>query len=234
MRTLVRSLSTILITAGVLLLIDAGVTLAWQEPVSAVYASVQQDRLGTNLAQLERRQVSALERRALAQLGSNERQMAFLARQLGRSAKTGSAIGRIKIPAIGADYVVVQGTSESALEKGPGRYPGQPLPGQSGTVAIAGHRTTYLAPFRKVDELRRGDRVVLEMPYGEFTYRVLEQRIVEPTDLGVLRTVHGPGGRIQDRLVLTACHPLYSAAQRIVIFAEQVAATPRGAALVGG
>jgi len=88
------------------------------------------------------------------------------------------------------------------------------MPGKGGTVGVAGHRTTYLAPFRKIDKLVRGDRIVLEMPYGEFGYRVEKTRIVSPTATEVKRRVG------YERLVLTACHPLYSAAQRIVVFAR--------------
>jgi sortase A len=118
------------------------------------------------------------------------------------------------MPTLDRSFVVVQGVGTSALRKGPGHYSETALPGQRGTVAVAGHRTTYLAPFRTIDRLRRGQPVVIEMPYGRFTYRVERQRIVAPSATEVLR----PAGH--DRLVLTACHPLYSAAQRIVVFAR--------------
>ena len=86
------------------------------------------------------------------------------------------------MPAIGVSEVFVQGTETGDLRKGPGHYPATPLPGERGTVAIAGHRTTYGAPFRNVDELERGDRIELRMPYGRFTYRVERTRIVPPTE----------------------------------------------------
>jgi sortase A len=125
-------------------------------------------------------------------------------------------MGRIRADAIGLSEVVVQGTGSADLRNGPGHYPGTPVPGERGTVAIAGHRTTYGAPFRRLDDLGRGDRIELEMPYGDFTYRVERTRIVPPTALWVTNRVD------HDRLVLTACHPLYSAAQRIVVFARLV------------
>lgn len=224
-RNALRGLSTVLITAGLLLLFDAGLTLVWQEPVSAVYAHVEQGRLDSQLATSEASRLSDLERRALAQFGSDRRRVAFLARQLRRDAKTGQAIGRIRIPRIGADFVVVQGTDTSSLQKGPGHYPETPLPGARGTTAIAGHRTTYLAPFRHIDSLRHGDAVILEMPYARVTYRVQYTRIVDPTDIGVIRR------EPYDRLVMTACHPLYSAAKRIVVFSRLSAIEPRGAAV---
>jgi sortase A len=87
-------------------------------------------------------------------------------------------------------------------------------------VAIAGHRTTYRAPFRTIDKLRPGAPVVLEMPYGRFTYRVEETRVVKPSALWVTRPVGYP------RVVLTACHPLYSAAKRIVVFARLAGVQP--------
>ena len=87
-------------------------------------------------------------------------------------------------------------------------------------MAVAGHRTTYGAPFRSVDRLRGGDELVMAMPYGRFTYEVERTRIVAPTALWVTRRVG------HDRLVLSACHPLYSAAKRIVVFARLVDARP--------
>jgi sortase A len=131
-----------------------------------------------------------------------------------RQIRTGDAIGRIVISKIGASYDVVQGTDTASLQKGPGHYPATSLPGLGQTVAIAGHRTTYLAPFRHIDELKPGDQIVLRMPYGEFTYIVQFHRIVLPTALWVTKNVG------YDRLVLSACNPLYSAAQRIVVFAR--------------
>ena len=155
---------------------------------------------------------------------SNER-VAFLARRLRAHSKTGDALGRIKIKRIHANFVVVNGTDTGSLKKGPGHYPSTALPGLHGTVAIAGHRTTYLAPFRNINKLKPGDPIVIEMPYARFTYSVETTRIVPPTALWVIKR------RKFDRLVLTACHPLYSAAKRIVVFSRLVKIQPRGAAL---
>ena len=129
-------------------------------------------------------------------------------------------------PAIDLDTVFVEGTDTASLQSGPGHYTrsdeeatrsrgdGSAFPGQGQTVGIAGHRTTYGAPFRRVDAFDPGDRIELRMPYGRFVYRVERTRIVAPTATWVTRRV------AYDRLVLTACHPLYSAAQRIVVFAR--------------
>lgn len=221
-----RALSTVLIAGGVLLLVDAGLTLVWQEPASALYARIQQHELKGRLVEIERTGPTRGEKLALRRLRSDVRRMAFLARSLRRKAQEGDPIGRIKIPRIGASFVVVEGTAAGDLREGPGRYADTSLPGLRGTVGIAGHRTTYLAPFRHIDQLAPGSRIVLEMPYGRFTYRVFSKRIVDPGAVEVIDPVRG-----QRRLVLTACHPLYSAAKRIVVSSELVRSEPRGAAL---
>jgi len=220
-----RALSTVLIVSGLLLLSDAALTLAWQEPVSALYARIVQDRLGDDLRDLELAKPSARDLAALRSLASQRTRMAFLARSLKRSSDPGDAVGRIRVPRAGANFVVVYGTDAASLRKGPGIYDDAPFPGAPGTVAIAGHRTTYLAPFRHIDKLRPGDELSVEMPYGRFTYRVQQRKIVAPTAVSVVKRVG------YDRLVLSACHPLYSADKRIVVFARLVAARARGAAL---
>jgi sortase A len=137
-----------------------------------------------------------------------------LAKRFEKRAQTGRAIGRVRIPRLDLDTVMVQGTDADTLQRGPGHYPDTDLPGERGTTGIAGHRTTYLAPFRDIDELERGDEIVVEMPYGTFTYEVEREKVVEPSDVQIVRNVG------HDRAVLTACHPLYSAAQRYAIFAR--------------
>jgi len=215
-RRVLRALSTVLIVVGVILLVDAGITMLWQEPVSALYAHVQQNKLDGDLTELERVPLAPAEQRALEKIPDSHRQLAFRARALERHLSPGQAMGRIVMPAIGVNDVFVQGTDAGDLSKGPGHYPATPLPGERGTVAIAGHRTTYGAPFRHIDELDRGDRIIVDMPDGRFIYRVEESKIVDDQDLSVLNPV---GYR---RLMLSACHPLYSAAQRIIVYARQV------------
>ena len=120
----------------------------------------------------------------------------------------------------GLDMVVVQGTDTASLEKGPGHYPETPFPGEGGTVGIAGHRTTYLAPFRHIDSMEAGDRIVLELPYAKRFYRVQRTAIVDPGDIGIVKSVG------YERLVLSACNPLYSAEQRFVVYARMVREAP--------
>jgi len=189
MRAVLRFLASVMMVSGALLIGDAGATLLWQEPLSWVLAQREQGQLEDALASPPQR---VLDRKPLK----------------------GDAIGRIAIPSIGVSEYVVEGTATGDLRKGPGHYPSTPLPGDRGTTAIAGHRTTYGAPFRRLDAVTRGDRVIVDMPSGRFVYRVQATKVVDDQELSVL------GRRPYDRLVLSACHPLYSAAQRIIAFAR--------------
>jgi sortase A len=209
----VRIASVALITAGLVIIADVVATVTWKEPISSAYGSLQQGRAEDQLAELERGFPARSDLRKVAGPGGIRRKVHDLAGVFAKRIDYGQAIGRILIPAIDLDMVAVQGTSTADLEKGPGHYATTPLPGGGGTTAFAGHRTTYLAPFRHLDALHRGDEIDLEMPYANLEYRVQRIRIVEPSDIGIIRDVG------HERLVLTACTPLYSAAQRIAAFA---------------
>ena len=120
----------------------------------------------------------------------------------------------LRIPKIAVDDVVVEGVNRDDLRKGPGHYPGTPLPGQVGNAAIAGHRTTYGAPFGDLDQLTVGDKIIVQTTQGTFTYEVHEEPlIVDPTDVSVLN----PDPNLEATLTLTTCNPKYSASQRLVI-----------------
>jgi sortase A len=207
-------LAVALITAGLVILADVAATLLWQEPASSIYASVRQHSAEGALDDLERDFPDPADRRAVEHVQDEAARVRILARRFAKQVDNGDPIGHIAIPSIDLDIVVVQGTSTGDLTQGPGHYPSTPFPGEPGTTAIAGHRTTYLAPFRHLDSLDGGDQVELRMPYGTLDYRVQRTRVVEPTDLAILH----PTG--YQRLVLTACHPLYSASERIVAFAR--------------
>jgi sortase A len=204
-----RGLSSVLIVVGALLVLDAALAVVWQEPVSALYTSIRQQLLEE---ELERANPTAGELRTARKLPSRER-LAFLARSLRKRSRPGEPLGKIRIPDLDVDWVLVEGADRASLRKGPAHYPDTPLPGSRGTVGVAGHRTTYGAPFRDVDRLRTGDRVVLRMPYAKFLYRVRRSQIVAPQAVEVLRR------RGRDQVVLSACHPKYSAAKRLVVFA---------------
>jgi sortase A len=195
MRAVLRFVASVMMVSGVLLITDAILTLTWQEPVSAYLAERQQVQLKEALIDPPRRVIT-------------------------REPLPGDALGKLEIPAIDVSEYVVEGTDTANLRKGPGHYPDTELPGDRGTVAVAGHRTTYGAPFRKLNELHRGDRILMEMPYGTFVYRVQKVQVVDDSALWVTRDVG------YNRLVLSACHPLYSAAQRIIAFARLVDRRP--------
>lgn len=223
-RRLLRDLSLVLILSGALLLADAAVTLLWQEPLTAVIALIKRGEVNKDFLSYRGAPLSVLDRRALAAIKSVRERVAYLARQERRAVRTGDAIGTIQLPNIGT-YTVVQGTDDTTLQKGPGHYPQTAFPGVGQTVAIAGHRTTYLAPFRHLDSVKPGQKIVLTMRYARFTYTVQYTRIVNPTAWWITRNVG------YDRLVLSACNPLYSASQRIVAFARLTQMVPLGPAL---
>ena len=154
MRAVLRFVASVMIVSGTLLIADAAVTLLWQEPVSAFVAERHQGKLETAYFDPPRRVVR-------------------------REPLEGDAIARIAIPAIGVSEYVIEGTDLGSLRRGPGHYPETPLPGDPGTVAIAGHRTTYGAPFREIDQIDPGDRIVVDMPDGRFVYRVERTVIVD-------------------------------------------------------
>ncbi len=220
-----RLIGVALVAVGGLLLLDAILTLTWREPVSWLASRGDQPRLDARLRVVDRRLTRALDGR-MAQLDARRR-MALAARTLERASGDGDPLGRISIPAIGARFVVVQGTAPADLRGGPGHYRPTALPGERGTVGLAGHRTTHQQPFRSIDALKPGDRIVMTMPYGRFAYRVTGSRVVAPSAVGVLARPAAGGA---ERLVLTACHPLYSAAQRLVVSGTLVDAQPLGAA----
>ena len=208
-------LSVALITAGIVIAADVAMTLAWREPLSTLYGSIQQSKAADSLDKLK---LEFPEPAAVHDTTDRSRQISDRARKLADDfagkVETGNGIGRIKIPSIGVDIVVVQGTDTASLQKGPGHYPDTGFPGQGKTIGIAGHRTTYLAPFRKINDIADGDEITLEMPYGTFVYTVQKHEIVDPSQVEIVDNVG------YERLVLTACHPLYSAAERWAVFAK--------------
>ncbi|MEO6121852.1 MAG: sortase [Acidimicrobiales bacterium] len=141
-----------------------------------------------------------------------------VARYRSASLKVGDALTRIKIPRLGVDVVVVEGTTSSALRAGAGHYRDTPLPCALGNVSIAGHRTTYGKPFANLDRLKPGDPIILETPVGRCTYEISRAPfIVRPDDLSVVANTP-----TASTLTLTTCHPKGSARQRLIIRATMV------------
>jgi sortase A len=228
-----RRISTFLFVLGALMVAEALITVTWQEPVSAFLQSRAQGTLERELDDLDQKApltVDEREKRELRKIRSAkrrlDRRLDLLAGKLARGIGEGDAVGRLEIDRIDLNVVVVNGTSDPSLRKAPGHYTGTVMPGQRGSVGIAGHRTSYGAPFRHVDKLKAGDRITVTMPYGRFTYRVQGHKIVSPEQSDVFRRVS------YQRLVLSACHPLYSASQRILVFARLESRRPLGAGVV--
>jgi sortase A len=213
-----RILSTALITAGIVILADVAMTLAWKEPVSSIYGSIKQGQAADELDELQDEFPSPADLRALERVDGVRQKVGVLADRFADQMRQrhGEGIGRLRIPELDLDTVLVEGTDTETLQQGPGRYPDTAVPGQGRTIGIAGHRTTYLAPFRRIDDLEEGDEVIVEMPYTTFRYEVERVDIVEPTAVDIVDDVD------YERVVLTACHPLYSAAQRYAVFARLV------------
>jgi sortase A len=205
------------LVAGVALIADGLLTIFWQEPITALQQSRDQAALRTDLNGLRATMLAVPKVPKESAASRMRRQATALLHARG----DGKALGSIAIPRIGLKTVFVEATTHDSLKKGPGHYRGTVLPGITGTVGLAGHRTTYGAPFRRVNELSKGSRIVVHMPYGTFTYKVTGTRITTPGDASSLVS-HG-GLR---KLVLTACHPLYSAAKRIVVTARLASSTP--------
>jgi sortase A len=219
----VRRLADILLIAG-------GLVLSY--PFwSAGYAQVQQSRLDAAY----RDSSAAFSSVAAANTDTRTHDLpaAEIVRRLavlyGSRLKTGDPIGRLRIPLIDVDRLVQQGARGSAsldpatdrtlLRNGPVHYGLTPLPGAGEPFAVAGHRTTYGAPFYKLDRLKRGDPIFLDTPYARFRYEVMKTTVVLPGDVGVLRD-RGYG------LVLTTCTPAYSASHRLIVWATLERATP--------
>jgi sortase A len=133
----------------------------------------------------------------------------------------GKALAVLDIPKIGLDdKVVVEGVGREELRKGPGHVPSTVLPGQEGTFGVSGHRTTYGAPFYRLNELARGDTITVVTRDAIYTYTVTRTAVVRPTDTQVLDNVRGPGGKLKATITLTTCHPRYSARQRLIVFGD--------------
>jgi sortase A len=216
----IRVLSRLLLGTGVLLLVWAIVVWRWQDPFTALYTHWQQQRLGRALEREFAAYRPSGAERGLA-LAAREDAIAAEAARFRRTTHPGEAIGRIVINRIGLNMVLVDGTDESSLKKGPGRDLRSSMPGQDRLVYIAGHRTTYLAPFSHIDAIRPGDLVRHLQPYATFTYRMTTHRIVPADDMAVLRSPR------HELLELQACHPRFFATHRYIVYAKLVAMKPR-------
>jgi sortase A len=227
-----RRLGMILIALGIVLVGYSAAIIFWGDPVTYVYAHWKQHQLSSELND-EFEAYTATS--AIGDLtvdrsgGPSPLEIAQAQRELVERAanrlnphlKMSHPLGRIRIPEIGVNAIFVQGTRWGPdLSKGPGHYAQTSLPGVGRTVAIAAHRTTFGAWFRNIDSLKAGDRISLRLPYATFHYRVFRHQIVKSGDWSVIRD------RGFDTLVLSACHPLYSASHRWIVYAALVRVDP--------
>jgi sortase A len=219
MRRFLRILGTVLAVSGALMLVWALVVWQWQDPFTALYTKWKQHELSS---QYEKRARTFDASISSVSLAAEQASIAREAQRYRANSKRGHAIGRIRIPRMGLSMIVVNGTDHDTLKKGPGRDLRTYMPGANRLVYIAGHRTTYLAPFSHIDSLRPGDRVTLEVPYGTFIYTVMRHRIVVSTDLSVLRSPR------HELLELQACHPRFFASHRYIAYARLIRVEPRG------
>lgn len=224
MRRLSRIAGTLLVVAGLGMLAWVLVVWLWQDPFTALYTHWKQHEL----SQAYERRFSAYEP---AQLRRNEVSVSARTKVIAREARLyrihsgrGQAIGRIRVPRLDLNMILVNGTDHNSLTKGPGRDRRTYMPGEGQLIYIAGHRTTYLAPFAHIERLQNGDAVTLDVPYATFRYRVFKHRIVDAHEMSVLRS-HGV-----EVVELQACHPRFFASQRYIAYARLVRVEPRGGA----
>lgn len=204
MRTVIRGMGELCITAGLILMLFVTYEL-WG---TGRYTQGQQNRLQDEM-----------------------RHTWSAAKVTTEKVRLGKGLAVIRIPRFGKDYrfVVIEGVDRDDLRKGPGHYPGTALPGQVGNFVVSGHRTTYSAPFNRLGELDRGDRILIDTRDEQYVYTVTDRRIVKPSAVEVTAPVpfhprRRPAGRL---ITLTTCHPEYSAAERMIVFGKLAEALPR-------
>jgi sortase A len=214
-------LGTLLLVIGVGVLAWSATVYFWKDPFTTAYTAYEQRRLASNLDEQfdswrpNREPVSESADPAKRDDVSRE------AKRYRLASKDGDAIARIRIPRLDLNLVVVNGTSVSDLRRGPGRHLETYMPGEHELVYIAGHRTTYGAPFGDINELKPADTITLELPYATVVYRVTRHRIVDDNDVSVLESPH------HEQLVLQACHPRFFASQRYLVYATPVSVKQR-------
>lgn len=217
MRWVLRGTGILLALAGTLLLLWAVAVWRWQDPITLVLNQRAQSELTTAYAaRVEREQVLMRPRPLVRALPSQ----AKLAAQYRKRTETGQAIGRLTVPRMDLRIMVVYGTDTETLKKGPGLHPSTGFPGQKFLTYVAGHRTTYGAPFSDIDKLRPGDDITFEVPYGTYRYEVVGHRIVRDDQIEVLK------GRGREELALQACWPRFFASHRYIAYARLVRVEP--------
>jgi sortase A len=218
-----RHVGSLLLVIGIGVLVWTATVYLWKDPFTTAYTAYEQRRLESKLDdQFERWKPTRqpVSRPAEPSAPAAPRRwrddLSRDARRFRLASSDGDAIARLRIPRLGVDLVVVNGTSTSDLRRGPGRHEETYMPGERELVYVAGHRTTYGAPFSRIDVLEPGDTISLDLPYGSVEYRVTSHRIVDDNDLSVLES------KGREELVLQACHPRFFSSQRYLVYARPV------------
>jgi sortase A len=225
-----RRISNLIIVAGLAILAWTGTVYVWKDPFTTAYTAYQQRRLDSSLDRaFEEWRPAAPARGQDPRPGETslpKREPVNVPKEAlayRRSLEEGDAVARLQVPRLDLDVVVVNGTDAATLRKGPGRHRETSMPGEGELVYIAGHRTTYGAPFSHIDDLRPGDRLRLELPYATVLYSVTASRIVDQYELSVLES------RSREELVLQACHPRFFSSERYLVYARPVEVVGRRA-----
>lgn len=229
-----QRLGTLLLVIGIGVLAWTATVYLWKDPFTTAYTAYEQRRLESNL---DRQFENWVPSPALVvQPGKPKPKpkpetnpepepkrddLSRDARRFRLSSDDGDAIARLRVPRLGLSIVVINGTDASDLRRGPGRHTETFMPGEGELVYVAGHRTTYGAPFSDIDRIETGDTISLDLPYGSVEYRVTGHRIVDDNDLSVLES------RDREELVLQACHPRFFASQRYLVYASPVSISAR-------
>jgi len=233
-RRTLRIISHTLIVLAILMFVWAFVIWKWNDPVTAVYTWYEQGKLTHSYDA----NASAIDAKIDAEVNATSppvpkshlparqylqyevTRVAAEASRYRALATQGQGIGRIMVPRLGLKMILLNGTDESSLEKGPGRDLQTYMPGQGQLIYIAGHRTTFLAPFADIQDIRNGDTITLAVPYGTFVYRVFTHVIVPADDVARLQT-HG-----KEIVTLQACHPRFFATNRYLVYGRLVEVIP--------
>ena len=211
MRQTMRITGAVLVGAGVLGLAWALLVWQWQDPITALYTTYEQHQLSESFDKtFASYHVPALpvatSSHKPVDLKAEQRAIALESARYRKTLKVGQALGRLNVPRLGLSIIVVTGTK---------------LPGEGQLIYIAGHRTTYLAPFAHIDALQHGDPVKLVLPYATFLYRVTGHVIVQANDVARLKS------RGYEQVALQACHPRFFATHRYIVYARPVEVIPR-------
>ncbi len=228
MRRVARISGTLMIIAGICSIGWVVTVWQWQDPFTAVYTKYEQHKLASSFKRqfAEYRPPASVKPVTTAPDGTvstaaEKQRVATAATAYRLALHEGEPVGRMIVPRLGLKTIVVNGTAHDDLTKGPGREMHTYMPGENELVYVAGHRTTYLAPFAHIDSLKAGDRITFELPYASFEYEVTGHKVVTADDIAVLRSHH------KELLILQACHPRFFATHRYLAYAKLVRVVPR-------